>query len=245
MSRIPFRFVPVPHEMLFDGTPSEVIVLWAVVYRLWDLRGGGNVAVGQVELGETLGWDERTVRRWAKRAQEAGWLAVLRRGLNRPNEYTPLWPDRTELSAQDRTESAVLEPAELSGPSSISRPKERDIRANGFDGWWRAYPRKVAKKDAERVWGTLSRLDQVAAENALPAHVKAWKAQHRNQDKVPYPATWLRGRRWEDDLAGETDTAPRRLSSVPDREYVPPPDPEEQLQAALNRMDPEARALYD
>lgn len=80
----------------------------------------------------------------------------------------------------------------------------------GFGQFWQHYPKKVAKADALKAWGKLTAGDEQAAIEALPAHLEHW----RGTDKqfIPHAATWIRGRRWEDEL-------PTRAESISDHEF--------------------------
>ena len=69
-----------------------------------------------------------------------------------------------------------------------------------FDKFWAAYPKKVSKPQAMRSWkkikpnaealGTIMAAIEVAKESA------DWKKEGGKY--IPYPATWLNNRRWED-----------------------------------------------
>jgi len=63
-----------------------------------------------------------------------------------------------------------------------------------FESFYSSYPRKVAKPQAKKAW---SKNKCVLAEvlPALEQHKKTWK----DPQFVPYPATWLNQRRWEDE----------------------------------------------
>lgn len=66
-----------------------------------------------------------------------------------------------------------------------------------FDLWWSQYPRRVAKQDARRAWAKLD-----VDEELLTLMLRALDWQVREWDDVrfiPYPATYLNGRRWEDE----------------------------------------------
>lgn len=95
--RIPFRFAPIPDEMLFNSEiPSDVLRLWAAVYRSADRAGVASIS--RLDLGASLGWSDSTVGRWAKRAKDMGYLDVVRVGLGKPNEYRAILPpDQSEL----------------------------------------------------------------------------------------------------------------------------------------------------
>lgn len=72
-----------------------------------------------------------------------------------------------------------------------------------FGRFWAAYPKKKAKADAEKAFRVLK-----VDEDLLSTILLALEKQKRSPDwtkeggqYVPYPATWLRGRRWEDEEA--------------------------------------------
>jgi len=69
-----------------------------------------------------------------------------------------------------------------------------------FSEFWVLYPRRVAKKDAERAWNRLTEAQQVAAILALPAHVRYWNIVGRTKETTPHPASWLNGERWDDEV---------------------------------------------
>lgn len=70
----------------------------------------------------------------------------------------------------------------------------------GFDALWAIYPRKVAKADAEKAFRKLA--PDAALLEALLAAVTAQAASPKWRESggefVPHLATWLNGRRWED-----------------------------------------------
>lgn len=69
-----------------------------------------------------------------------------------------------------------------------------------FDGFWNLFPRRVAKKDAEKAWNRMNEKQRFAAVESLPVHVRYWEAAGTTKEFLPYPATWLNGERWEDEL---------------------------------------------
>jgi hypothetical protein len=69
----------------------------------------------------------------------------------------------------------------------------------GFELFWKPYPRKVGKADAEKAWKKISPnsilTEQIVA--ALDWQIYTWEKPYTF---TPHPATWLRGRRWEDEM---------------------------------------------
>lgn len=72
----------------------------------------------------------------------------------------------------------------------------RSHSLTAFDRFWKAYPRKQNKGHAEKAWAKAIRL--VDPETIISAVERSvW-----NDDKqfIPHPASWLNGKRWEDEL---------------------------------------------
>lgn len=67
-----------------------------------------------------------------------------------------------------------------------------------FECFWTTYPRRVAKKEARRAWEKLKPAQQESALQALPSHVEFWA--DRETQFIPYPASWINGERWEDEI---------------------------------------------
>lgn len=72
----------------------------------------------------------------------------------------------------------------------------------GFDAFWAAYPKKINKQGAQRAFAKVD----VPIETLL----QAVETQRRSRQwteaggqYIPYPATWLNQRRWEDEVTAE------------------------------------------
>jgi len=72
-----------------------------------------------------------------------------------------------------------------------------------FDEFWSLYPRKISKATARKAWAKLSAEQQLMAAKAIESHCQYWKAKETELEFIPYPATWLRAERWEDELVIE------------------------------------------
>lgn len=70
-----------------------------------------------------------------------------------------------------------------------------------FADFWTLYPRRVARKDALKAWGRLKPAQQMAAIVACAAWRRVWAT--KDLDYLPYPATWINGERWDDELPPE------------------------------------------
>jgi len=94
------------------------------------------------------------------------------------------------------------------------------IMPTSFDHFWIAYPKKLAKAQAEKAWTKLnpdpSLYDLIMQKLAIAKQSAKWK--EKNGEFIPYPATWLNGRRWEDELPNCQSDAIPDLSEMLRRE---------------------------
>lgn len=84
-------------------------------------------------------------------------------------------------------------------------------QAELFDQWWAEYPKKVCRQDAVRAW---SNIEPEPTQEAVVCMISALKWQKRltewgNYQFIPYPATYLNGRRWEDEPPPKPKPQPR------------------------------------
>jgi len=104
-----------------------------------------------------------------------------------------------------------LSPLPEENPCSPSASESAD---DGFATFWAQYPKKVAKPQALKAWKKIKPAGQLLAEL-----MAALEKQNTNADWqkdggqfIPHPATWLNGRRWEDEPAG--NAAGQSVSSI-------------------------------
>lgn len=89
--------------------------------------------------------------------------------------------------------------------SASSTPRDRTSPAADadFDRFWLEWPNKVAKADARKAWQQTSAIrpgiDQLITAIAEQVLAHDWCEARRRF--IPYPATWLRGERWADEVA--------------------------------------------
>lgn len=69
---------------------------------------------------------------------------------------------------------------------------------SGFAEFWMSYPKKVGKAEAERKWKNL-KPDVGAVLSAVKRQSASEQWRRDGGQFVPYPATWLHQRRWEDE----------------------------------------------
>lgn len=90
-----------------------------------------------------------------------------------------------------------------------------------FDRFWDLYPKKKDKERARRAWRRLDpdlELCRVMSA-ALKRDRNSWTWRKQGGAFIPYPATWLNGRRWED-APDPTPSAPPESGWAPDPEVM-------------------------
>lgn len=86
----------------------------------------------------------------------------------------------------------------------LTCPDESAAYEPSFDDFYALYPRKSARKDAQKAWLALDERDRRAAIVGLVQWRRVWEFEQSRRDDfldhLAYPATWLRGERWTDEL---------------------------------------------
>jgi hypothetical protein len=93
-----------------------------------------------------------------------------------------------------------------------------------FEKFWKAYPRKVAKKPALTAWIKQDvEADMYGAKAAVDDLEKRTRLGWWNKDKtkIPHPASWINAQRWHDEgwaeeIAGHDRQTERPRHRVPD-----------------------------
>lgn len=126
------------------------------------------------------------------------------------SEGYPCHSDRTPLSHRQDTPVTVIPPYTLNRQGTVKEPSTRTRGARSlpgasFDRFWSAYPKRRSKGAAEKAWQKLAP-DEQLEDTILRALERAktsvdWLKEGGKY--VPYPATWLNAKGWEDDLGGD------------------------------------------
>lgn len=84
--------------------------------------------------------------------------------------------------------------------NKIKKSKEEQNTYDYFSDFWKEYPRKEAKADAVKAFAKLKMNDELM-DTLMAGLFRATESEAWLKDGgkfIPYPATWLNGRRWED-----------------------------------------------
>lgn len=203
------------------ATVAEVIAVWATALEaasMADERGNpGELDCEAIDcaLGIADGVTESILGAMAQRGlfDEDGRITAWHkrqpkreRENDNSTERSRAFRDRqrhaTPCNAMQRTETPREEKRREVNPPT-PRKRGGDDEPAGFEDFWSAYPRKVSKPQAQKAWRKLNPDTQ-----ALSA-ILAGLERDRRSDQwlrdggqfIPHPATWLNGRRWEDETA--------------------------------------------
>lgn len=104
-----------------------------------------------------------------------------------------------ESSAADKQQDKpTAAKKQLSKKADSKKSKNKE---SGFDEFWAVYPNKRDKSKARELWQKLDP-DEALKKQIIAAVKQQAKSEEWTKDGgqfVPYPSTWLRRRRWEDE----------------------------------------------
>ena len=100
--------------------------------------------------------------------------------------------DKDKYKDKDKVKETVL-----------TDSKEKAVSLDrAFDKFWACYPRHTAKQDAKRAFLRVSPDDTLLDTMLSAIQRQKQSAQWSDPRYIPHPATWLNGRRWEDETQG-------------------------------------------
>lgn len=186
--------------------------------RLMQYAGEHGVAFPRREtISAELGISESQYDRYVKELVDKHQLIeVDQRGLGQANRYYFLrhpWiveamtsPDSAYMRTQDSADTQTP-------LKRISRRESVEDIPQGFEDFWKEYPKKIKKEQARKAWNKLRPAPDLR--NAILAAVRKQKLSSdwtKDSGKyIPHAITWLNGRRWED----EVEVAPEFYNAPP------------------------------
>lgn len=147
-----------------------------------------------------------------KRADEEIAVYHLKADTARDNGKKGGRPKKTQSVNDENpeiTQSVILDNPEITGLKANQEPitnnQEPDIKKlnkKRFDEFWVLYPNKKSKAAALNAWMKINLDDDLfsAITESLQQHKQSRKWNDSGGKYIPHPATWLNGKRWEDEL---------------------------------------------
>lgn len=107
--------------------------------------------------------------------------------------------------------------------SKNARAREGGRLEDSFNRFWAAYPRKTAKQQALKVWEKLKPDEDLLSKilASLECQKKSVQWTKDGGQYIPYPTTWLNGRRWEDDPVCSTEVSLSESATRSWSDYTP------------------------
>lgn len=113
-------------------------------------------------------------------------------------------------SDNQRDNPSVKVAANPQKPEARSQKPEPDLSPARFARFWEIWPRRVARARAVRAWQQLQPDEPLTLRILAAVARQAGSVEWQREDGryIPHPASWLNGRRWEDEpvLTGPTPT---------------------------------------
>lgn len=107
---------------------------------------------------------------------------------------------------------------QITNTQTSRAPREGAGAGESFEKFWSAYPKKTAKQQALKVWEKLRPDEELTARilTSLERQKKSVQWTKDNGQFIPYPATWLNGRRWEDETTEVNSNGNNSANSQPE-----------------------------
>jgi len=107
------------------------------------------------------------------------------------------------FDASSTRRSRVGTGANLDMHAQVGRERKGTLdNASYFNDFWLAYPKKIAKANAEKAFKKANvngDFNKVMDALEKQKHSDQWKTE--NGKFIPHPATWINQRRWEDEIS--------------------------------------------
>ena len=105
-----------------------------------------------------------------------------------PEGEPPNQPNQPDLTKPDHT---------------ILPAGERKVLTERFERFWKTYPKKLGKGNAEKAWFKIKPGEQLTVDILAAIERGKTSAQWTKDDGqfIPYPATWLNRKGWEDEYS--------------------------------------------
>ena len=223
----PGYWAVLPAAVRYDPQlPPSAKILYAEISALTDQRG--FCFASNDYFRKLYGMGERTVRRLIAQLQEAGYIRIqdgdggagrrkIYAGINplgeEPGQKWPGYPDkngRVHNNSIENNNPPTSPPGGERAKKTVKR--EPSWKPERFSGFWNYYPKSAhkSKQAAIKAWDQLKPGDELIDEIAKALRRQMATDQWQRGIGIPYPSTYLRQRRWEDEIADPDEPEPQR-----------------------------------
>ncbi len=178
-------------------------------------------------------WSERTVQRHLKALESGGYIRIedgdggagrrrIYAGINplaqNPDKNvgvqvgtpTKLSPNPDKIVTRNSKENNMSPHKAPQGAARAKKEpmKQPDWKPERFAGFWQYYPIHTSKQAAMKAWDRLKPGDELIATIGKALRRQMATDQWQRGIGIPYPSTYLRQRRWEDEIADPEEPDP-------------------------------------
>lgn len=221
----PSYWAVLPAAVRYDPElPDKAKLLYAEISSLTGQRG--HCYANNEYFQNLYGITERTVQRLLKALQDRGLIQIKdgNGGAGRRKIYAGINPlaenpdnQRQEPRQKCRgnpdknvgdnsKDNNILPPTSPPGGKRAKKNEPKtapDWKPERFAGFWKFYPRCAhkSKQAAIKAWDQLRPSDELIADIGKALKRQMATDQWQREIGIPYPSTYLRQRRWEDEIA--------------------------------------------
>lgn len=124
---------------------------------------------------------------------------------------------QTKLQANGQAKTQASAEYEIEN-ESIGTKKTKKPTVTGFETFWSAYPRKVAKPNALKAFEKIQPDESLL--NKMLKAIESAKTSHQwtkdGGQFIPHPATWLNAQRWADEVPAPHQARERKINILSD-----------------------------
>lgn len=223
------------NRQLSNGHAASVTKMWldrylsssgfadAMIETGWLIEKNGAVSFSKFDRWNSQGAKRRlNAAKRQKNKRVNSHTRVTRMSRSERDENVTREEKRRELNTPPNPQGVESESSDSDPPSKAPKIRKPKPAADPrFAVFWSDYPRKVARRAAEKAFARLDPSDELlAVVLAALARQKAALWLEKESQFIPYPASWLNGRRWEDETTATRAPPPVEPTKMPTAEEV-------------------------
>lgn len=212
----PGYWAVLPAAVRYDPQlPPSAKILYAEISALTDQRGFCFASNDYFQ--KLFQISDRTLQRLLKALQELGYIRIqdgdggagrrkIYAGINplseNPDKNVGVTPTKMSGSNNNKKDNNTPPTCPPGGERAKTLRKEPTWKPERFAGFWNYYPKSAhkSKQAAIKAWDQLRPSDELLDDIAKALRRQKATDQWKRGIGIPYPSTYLRQRRWEDEI---------------------------------------------
>lgn len=221
----PAYWAVLPAVVRYDpDLPPSAKILYAEISALTDQRG--FCFASNDYFRKLFGMSERTLQEQLRALKRRGYISIsdgdggagrrkIYAGINplqeNPAENCGVTPQKTAGSNNNSIENNNPPTSPPGGKRAKTPKNEPSWKPKRFAGFWNYYPKSAhkSKQAAIKAWDQLRPSDELIDVIAKALGRQMATDQWKRGIGIPYPSTYLRQRRWEDEIDEPADPEPQ------------------------------------